>query len=66
MLKLTFDYPLLRILLSAALFFASAYLMRVANIGAAFFVVGIVEIYFQSFVDLTDHAEALVRIALWR
>ncbi|MGF6483894.1 FUSC family protein [Paraburkholderia sp. JPY419] len=64
-LKLTFDYPLLRILLSAALFFVSAYLMRVAKIGAAFFVVGIVVIYVQSFVDLTDHAEALVRIVLW-
>jgi multidrug resistance protein MdtO len=64
-LKLTFDYPLLRILLSAGLFFASTYLMRVAKIGAAFLVVGIVVIYFQSFVDLTDHAEALVRIALW-
>jgi len=64
-LKLTYDYPLLRILLSAALFLLSAYMMRVAKIGAAFFIVGIVVIYFQSFVDLTDHAETLVRIALW-
>ncbi|PMS33973.1 multidrug resistance protein MdtO [Trinickia symbiotica] len=64
-LKLTYDYPLLRILLSAALFVFSAYMMRVAKIGAAFFLVGLVVIYFQSFVDLTDHAEALVRIALW-
>ncbi|MGU7775129.1 FUSC family protein [Burkholderia sp. MR1-5-21] len=64
-LELTYDDPLPRILLSAALFFLSAYMMRVAKIGAAFLVVGIVIIYFQSFVDLTDHAEALVRIALW-
>ena len=64
-LKLTYDYPLLRILLAAALFFISAYMMRVAKIGAAFLLVGIVVIYFQSFVDLTDQAEALVRIALW-
>jgi multidrug resistance protein MdtO len=64
-LKLTYDYPLLRILLSAALFVFSAYMMRVAKIGAAFFCVGMFVIYFQSFVDLTDHAEALVRIALW-
>ncbi|CAM2168299.1 multidrug resistance protein MdtO [Paraburkholderia sacchari] len=64
-LKLTFNEPLLRILLSAALFFLSAYMMRVAKIGAAFLLVGIVVIYFQSFVDLTDQAEALVRIALW-
>ena len=64
-LKLTYDYPLLRILMSAALFFLSAYMMRVAKIGAAFFLVGIVVIYVQSFVDMTDQAEALVRIALW-
>ncbi|EEA02307.1 hypothetical protein BH160DRAFT_2407 [Burkholderia sp. H160] len=64
-LELTYDYPILRILLSAALFLLSVYMMRVAKIGAAFFVVGIVVIYFQSFVDLTDQAEALVRIALW-
>src|ERR1700761_9113013 len=64
-LKFTYDYPLLRILLSAALFFFSAYMMRVAKIGAAFFLVGIVVIYVQSFVDMTDQAEALVRIALW-
>lgn len=64
-LKLTYDYPLLRILLSAALFLLSAYMMRVAKIGAAFFLVGIVVIYFQSFVDRTDHAETLVRLALW-
>ena len=64
-LKFTYDYPLLRILLAAALFFFSAYMMRVAKIGAAFFLVGIVVIYVQSFVDMTDQAEALVRIALW-
>jgi multidrug resistance protein MdtO len=64
-LKLTYDDPLLRILLSSALFFLSVFMMRVAKIGAAFFVVGITVIYVQSFVDLTDHAEALVRITLW-
>ncbi|MEX3936393.1 FUSC family protein [Paraburkholderia phymatum] len=64
-IKLTYDYPLLRILLSAAVFLFSVYMMRVAKIGAAFFLVGIVVIYFQSFVDLTDNAEALVRLALW-
>ena len=63
--KFTYDYPLLRILLSGALFFFSVYLMRVAKIGAAFFLVGIFVIYLQSFVDMTDQAEALVRIALW-
>ncbi|KWE67646.1 hypothetical protein WL77_14250 [Burkholderia ubonensis] len=32
-LKLTYDYPLLRILLASALFFFRVYLMRVARIG---------------------------------
>ena len=64
-LKLTYDFPLLRILISTAIFFTSVYLMRVAKIGAAFLVVGIVVIYVQSFVDLTDQAEAIVRISLW-
>lgn len=63
--KLTYDYPLLRILLSAALFFISVYMTRVTKIGAAFFLVGIFVIYLQSFVDMTDQAEALVRISLW-
>ena len=65
MLKLTYDYPLLRILLSAALFFFSVYMMRVAKIGVVFFLVGIVVIYVQSFVDMTDQAEVLVRLVLW-
>lgn len=64
-LELTYDCPLPRILLSATLFFVSAYMMRVGKVGAAFLVVGVVIIYFQSFVDFTDHAEALARIALW-
>jgi len=63
--KLTYDYPLLRILLSAALFFISVYMTRVTKIGAAFFLVGIFVIYLQSFVDMTDQAEALVRVSLW-
>ena len=64
-IKLTYDYPLLRLLLAAALFFASVYMMRVAKIGVVFFLVALVVIYVQTFVDLTDQAEALVRIALW-
>ena len=33
-------------------------MMWVAKIGAAFFLVGIIVIYVQSFVDMTDKAEA--------
>ncbi|WP_322067302.1 FUSC family protein [Burkholderia ubonensis] len=64
-LKLTYDYPLLRILLASALFFLSVYLMRVAKIGVVFFIVGLIVIYVQTFVDRTDQAELLVRVVLW-
>jgi multidrug resistance protein MdtO len=65
LLKLTFDYPLLRILGASALFFGSVYLMRILKIGVVFFIVAIVIIYVQSFVDLTDQSELLVRLVLW-
>lgn len=64
-LKLTFDYPLLRIVTASALFFGSVYLMRVLKIGIIFFIVAIVVIYVQTFVDRTDQAELLIRAVLW-
>jgi multidrug resistance protein MdtO len=64
-LKCTFDYPLLRILLASAIFFLSVYLMRVSKLGVAFFIVALVVIYAQTFVDRTDQAELLVRALLW-
>ena len=63
--KFTFDYPLIRIIVASVLFFGSVYLMRVAKVGPAFFVVALVIIYAQSFVDRTDNAEELVRLILW-
>ncbi|WP_109482064.1 FUSC family protein [Paraburkholderia sp. C35] len=65
LLKFTFDYPLLRIVFSSAVFFASVYLMRVLKIGVVFFIVAIVVIYVQTFVDQTDQAELLIRAVLW-
>ncbi|MEA3129918.1 MAG: multidrug resistance protein MdtO [Paraburkholderia sp.] len=64
-LKLTFDYPLLRIVTASVLFFVSVYLMRVLKIGVVFFIVAIVVIYVQSFVDQTDQADLLIRAVLW-
>src|SRR6201991_4637003 len=52
LLKLTFDYPLLRIVVASVLFFGSVYLLRVLKIGVVFFIVAIIVIYVQSFVDL--------------
>ncbi|SOE74222.1 Uncharacterized membrane protein YccC [Burkholderia sp. OK233] len=64
--RLTFDYPLLRIIIASAIFFCSAYLMRaVAKLGLVFFLVSLIVIYAQTFVDQTDNAEALVRDCLW-
>jgi multidrug resistance protein MdtO len=63
---LTFDYPLLRIIVASAIFFCSVYLMRaVTKLGLVFFLVALVVIYSQSFVDRTDNAEQLVRGLLW-
>lgn len=65
LLKLTFDYPLLRIVAASLLFFGSVYLMRVLKIGIIFFIVAIVVIYVQTFVDRTGEAELLIRAVLW-
>jgi multidrug resistance protein MdtO len=65
LLKFTFDYPLLRIVIASLLFFGSVYLIRVLKIGVVFFIVAIVVIYVQSFVDRTDQADLLIRAVLW-
>lgn len=65
LLKYTYDVPLVRIVVASGLFFASVYLMRVLKIGIVFFIVAIVVIYSQTFVDRTDQAETLVRAVLW-
>jgi multidrug resistance protein MdtO len=65
LLKFTFDYPLLRIVIASLLFFGSVYLIRVLKIGVVFFIVAIVVIYVQSFVDRTDQADILIRAVLW-
>jgi multidrug resistance protein MdtO len=64
-LKFTFDYPLLRIVTASLVFFGSVYLLRVLKIGVVFFIVAIVVIYVQSFVDQTDQADLLIRAVLW-
>ncbi|CAB3789628.1 Multidrug resistance protein MdtO [Paraburkholderia ultramafica] len=65
LLKFTFDYPLVRIVVASLLFFGSVYLLRVLKIGVVFFIVAIVIIYVQSFVDQTDQADLLIRTVLW-
>ncbi|SPB12739.1 multidrug transporter [Caballeronia novacaledonica] len=65
LLKFTFDYPLLRIVAASVLFFCSVYLIRVLRIGVVFFIVAVIVIYVQSFVDQTDQADLLIRSVLW-
>ncbi|MGF6744105.1 FUSC family protein [Paraburkholderia atlantica] len=65
LLIFTFDYPLVRIVVASVLFFCSVYLLRVTKIGPVFFVVAIVVIYVQSFVDRIDQADLLIRAVLW-
>jgi len=65
LLKFTFDYPLLRIVTACVLFFGSVYMMRITKVGVVFFIIAIVIIYVQSFVDQTDNGELLLRLVLW-
>lgn len=64
-LKFTYDYPMLRILLSSTLFFLSVFLMRVTKVGVLFFLMALIVIYVQSFVDLTPQADVVLRLVLW-
>lgn len=64
--KWTYDYPLIRLVASVALFFCAIYLMRVlGKLGLAFFVVALAVIYAQTFPSMTSQSEILVRLLLW-
>lgn len=64
-LKLTYNDPLLRIVLSSGLFFLCVFLMRIFRLGSLFFIMALVVIYAQSFVDITAQAEVVIRLILW-
>lgn len=65
-IKWTYDYPLIRLVASIALFFAAIYLMRVlGKLGLAFFVVALAVIYAQTFPSMTGQSEILVRLLMW-
>jgi multidrug resistance protein MdtO len=65
LLKFTFDYPLLRIIFASLIFFCCVYAMRVFQFGIIFYLAAIVVIDVQSFVDVTENAEDIVRTTLW-
>jgi multidrug resistance protein MdtO len=64
-LKLTYSYPMLRILLAYGLFFCSVYMMRASKAGIVFFLTSVVIIYSHTFADATDNPEIVVRLMLW-
>ncbi|MER1812208.1 FUSC family protein, partial [Proteus mirabilis] len=65
-IKWTYDYPLIRLAASVALFFCALYLMRVlGKLGLAFVVVALAGIYAQTFPSMTSQSEILVRLLLW-
>ncbi|MDX6020182.1 FUSC family protein [Scandinavium sp. V105_16] len=64
-LKLTWEYPLLRLLMASGLFFTCVYLMRATKYGVVFFLSGLVIFYTQTFADMTDNADSVVRMILW-
>ncbi|MFI3014254.1 hypothetical protein ACH7BS_24420 [Klebsiella aerogenes] len=64
-LKLTWEYPLLRLMMSCGLFFSCVYLMRATRYGVIFFLSGLVIFYTQTFADMTDQADSVVRLILW-
>ncbi len=65
LLKFTYDQPLVRILIAGALVWTCMFLMRATQVGVVFFICAIVIVYVQSFVDLTDQADVVVRLILW-
>ncbi|EPY7114007.1 FUSC family protein [Klebsiella variicola] len=66
MLQVTWNVPLLRIVIASAIFLVSVFLMRTSPLyGAVFFVVALVVIYSQSLVDISADAEQVVRNILW-
>jgi multidrug resistance protein MdtO len=65
LLKCTFDFPLLRILMAGVLLFGCVYLIRVTRVGVAFFIAAISIIYAQSFVDRIASPELIMRLNLW-
>jgi multidrug resistance protein MdtO len=56
LLKWTFDYPLLRIVVASIIFFCCVYAMRVFQFGIVFFIAALIVIYVQTFVDVTQNA----------
>ena len=65
LLSVTFDYDLLRVVISFSLVFAGIYFYRASPLGAIGYMAAIFIAYVQSDYDLTQSPETLVRANLW-
>lgn len=65
LLKVSFDYPLIRIVLAAFIMFAGMYFFRISKLGNMGFILTILVSYSQSLVDIIADPETLVRMILW-
>lgn len=64
-LKITWDAPFLRILLASLVAFISLFLMRASKFGVIFYLVALIVIFSQSFVDVSSDSEEIIRNILW-
>ena len=60
-LKITWDVPFLRILLASLVAFISLFMMRASKYGVIFYLVALIVIFSQSFVDVSSDSEEIIR-----
>jgi multidrug resistance protein MdtO len=65
LIKLTINYPMLRILGACLIAFCGMYFMRINKAGVIGFLAAQLVFYFQSFADLFADPETLLRALLW-
>lgn len=65
LLKYTFGYPMLRIIGATAILFFCLYFFRISPLGIIGFMMAIIVIYSQSFVDEISNPDTIVRLILW-
>jgi multidrug resistance protein MdtO len=65
LLRYTYDYPMMRIVVTGVLFFSFMFCLRISKIGILLLGPAMVLLYAQSFADLTGDADYLLRQVLW-
>ncbi|WP_243405480.1 FUSC family protein [Solimicrobium silvestre] len=65
LLKMTMDYPVLRIFGAALIGFCGMYFMRISKLGTIGYLVALFVINLQSLVDVSNDPEVVTRALLW-